>query len=748
MPLPTPRRTIAIALVAGLLAAGCTSSDDGASDADDTPAVERTATAGYEVASGVEQLLVTGAEADVELTVVDADDAVLAKATTDDAGSALIRDLAPGGEYRVLADDGGDEVASAPTEVWGVDDVPDQSHYDDQELVEGFQYLEARDGTLLAVNVTLPGPIEDGPYPTVLEYSGYDPANPDSLQPLQTLANLLGYASVGVNMRGTGCSGGSFLFFEPAQWTDGYDAIETVAAQDWVRGGVGMVGISYPGISQLFVAQTNPPNLAAITPLSVIDDTYRSTLYPGGILNNGFATEWAEGRQADGAAFGQGWTTDRVEAGDTTCEDNQALRTQNPDLFEFIADAQYVPEDRSTYVGRLAPSEWVDEIDVPVFLAGAWQDEQTGGHFPAMLDRFTGAPVTRFVLTNGGHTDALGPEVLLGLSEFLDLYVAERVPSLPPGIEGALGLLGDAIFETALELPEQRFTDVTDLTEARERYEAEPPVRILFENGAGGAPGAPVPAFEAGFSAWPIPEVVATTWHLDGDGALRPDAGSEGVDTYDYETSRAQEVTLPEGNPWAALPDWRWEGPADGTALAYATAPLDDTLVMAGSGRVDLWLGADAPDVDVQVTLSEVRPDGTEVFVQSGWLRASHRQLDEDRTTDLQPYHTHLEADATPLPEDELTEVSVALFPFAHVFRAGSQVRLSIEGPGGTRPEWRFEALEAPGTTVAIGRGGATPSRLVLPVVPDLEAPAAAPPCPSLRGQPCRPLVPITNRVR
>ncbi|MGK2948549.1 MAG: CocE/NonD family hydrolase [Acidimicrobiales bacterium] len=739
------RTTLASALVLGLVLASCTSSDDDDAQPPDTTTAP---TATYVVAPGVEQLLVSDAPPDTELTVVDAEDAVLEKVTSDENGSALVRDLPPGEGYRVLASDDGEEVSSAATEVWGVDDVPDASFYEDQELVDGFQYLEARDGTLLAVNVTLPGPIEDGPYPTVLEYSGYDPANPESLQPLQSLANLLGYASVGVNMRGTGCSGGSFLFFEPAQWTDGYDAIETIAAQDWVAGGVGMVGISYPGISQLFVAQTNPPNLAAITPLSVIDDTYRSTLYPGGILNNGFATEWAEGRQADGAAFGQGWTTDQVEAGDTTCEDNQALRTQNPDLFEFIAEAAYVPEDRSTYVGRLAPSEWVDEIDVPVFLAGAWQDEQTGGHFPAMLDRFTGAPVTRFVMTNGGHTDALGPEVLLALSEFLDLYVAERVPSLPDGIDAALGLLGDAIFETAVELPAQRFTDVADLAEALERYESEPPVRILFENGAGGAPGAPVPAFDATFSAWPIPEVVPTTWHLGDDGALVPDAGDEGADAYDYDTSRAQAVTLDEGNPWAALPDWSWEGPAEGTAVAYATEPLDATLVMAGHGRVDLWVGADAPDVDLQVTLSEVRPDGTEVFVQNGWLRASHRQLDPERTTDLQPYHTHLEADAAPLPEGELTEVNVELFPFAHVFRAGSQVRLSIEGPGGTRPEWRFEALDAAdGTNVTIGRGGATPSRVVLPVVPDIEAPAAAPPCPSLRGQPCRPLTSIANRA-
>ncbi len=59
-----------------------------------------------------------------------------------------------------------------------------------------------------------------------------------------------------------------------------------------------MAGVSYGGISQLFVAATRPPSLAAITPLSVIDNT-QTTLYPGGILNTGFALSWAKDRVHD-----------------------------------------------------------------------------------------------------------------------------------------------------------------------------------------------------------------------------------------------------------------------------------------------------------------------------------------------------------------------------------------------------------------------------------------------------------------
>ena len=65
-------------------------------------------------------------------------------------------------------------------------------------------------------------------------------------------------------MRGTGCSGGAYDFFEPLQSLDGYDVIETISRQPWVlHNKVGMMGISYGGISQLFTAQLNPPSLAA-----------------------------------------------------------------------------------------------------------------------------------------------------------------------------------------------------------------------------------------------------------------------------------------------------------------------------------------------------------------------------------------------------------------------------------------------------------------------------------------------------
>jgi predicted acyl esterase len=157
-----------------------------------------------------------------------------------------------------------------------------------------------------------------------------------------------------------------------------------------------------------------------------------------------------------------------------------------------------------------------------------------------------------------------------------------------------------------------------------------------------------------------------------------------------------------------------------------------------GSGSADLWIMADAPDTDVEVTLTEVRPDGTEVLVQSGWLRARHRALDEEASTALHPVQTHLEADAAPLPAGEFVPIRVDIYPFAHPFRAGSQLRVTIDAPGGNRQIWHWDTISS-GETVTIAHDAEHPSRIVLPTLTGIDIPDDYPPCGSLRGQPCRP---------
>lgn len=749
-------------MLACALAAGACSSDDGndggaattaaASTSEDVGNIETTAPDGndsgpaaaqFTVRPSVEQLYVIGADAGTALSLLDEGGTVVASGEADDAGALLFRTLEPG-RYRVRAETDPPQLSSEAI-VTAFEDEPEPSLYRGQSLDVGFGYITTRDGTLLSANVVLPGPVDDGPYPTVVEYSGYSPSSPDDTT-FAKLYNTLGYAYVGVNMRGTGCSDGAFGFFDPIQSLDGYDVIETVGAQPWVANGtVGMVGISYPGISQLFVARTQPPHLAAITPLSVLDDSYRSTLYPGGILNTGFAVPWAEERQEEAEAFGQPWTEEQVASGDEVCETNQQLRGQNQDLLEMIESNPFYDP---AVADDIAPVTFVDDITVPVFIAGAWQDEQTGGRFPAMLDRFTSAPHVYATMVNGTHTESLSLSVLPRYVEFLDLYVARRVPSLA-AVEGVASLLAGGITGIdGLAMPvEDRFAGMT-YDAALAAFEAEPPVRILFEEGAAdGAPaGAPLARFDAEFDEWPIASAVASPWYLTADGVLRPEADDTPASATATTSYRADPGAVPEtsfdpSSPtgvWAAQPDYDWERNPPGTAAVWTTPVLERDTVVIGAGSVDLWLRSSAADTDVEATLSEVRPDGTEVYVQSGWLRASHRALAPE-STELRPVHTYAEADAAPLPPGELSLVRVELLPVAHVFRAGSQLRLTVDAPGGNRPIWAFDTISN-GETVEIAHDGEHPSRVVLPIVDGVDVPASLPACGSLRGQPCRPL--------
>lgn len=705
------------------------------------------AEASFASGGSVNQLWITGATPGVELELVDGASLVVQSGTVDEQGALIFREVTEGSGYRVVAGHPGALSASAARTVTAVDQPPAQSFYDSQVINAGYGYITMRDGVLLSINTLLPGPVDGGPYPTVIEYSGYDPANPDSPQPSTLLTSLLGYAVVGINIRGTGCSGGAFQFFEPLQWTDGYDAIEIVAAQPWAKDHeVGMVGLSYPGISQLFVSQLQPPSLAAIAPLSTISDVGRGTLYPGGILNNGFATDWAAERKRDAEPFGQGWSKKRRDQGDQVCIDNQALRLQSPDILEMIAENEfYVP----AVADPVTPALFVHNITVPVFAGQAWQDEQTGGYMPNMIANFTGTEKKHFTLANGGHSEPLIPATFHRWIEFLSLYIRKEVPATPAIAAVIVDFLGSDIFgATGLTLPTDRFAGMT-YEQALAAFESEPPIRVLFESGAGDPtkPGAPIPAFEYSFDSWPIPGTEATAWYFADGGLLSPEpVDGGGIDSFAYDDSEAQRGNLNSGNgndAWLANAPWDWRPLADGSAVAYASAPLTEDVVMIGTGSVDLQLRADAPDVDLQVTLSEIRPDNRETYVQNGWLRASRRVLDEAQSTDLRPVATHKEADAAPLPAGEFSPVRVEIFPFAHAFRAGSRIRISISAPGGDRAIWKFDALEQ-AATVEIDVDG---SRVVLPVVPDLDVPTALPACNAIRTQPCRDYVALDNTV-
>jgi uncharacterized protein len=727
-------------------------------------------TPSFDAHGSVEQVYATHLSAGAEVSLYDSQGQEVATKSADNLGGVLFRNVAPGGGYTVGLASGGPR--SAPLQVLTTQSAPPSIDVYNQSIPSsGYGYLTTRDGTKLAIYVhppqdvthVVPGlelpPLPSGPTPTLIEYSGYgyaDPAGPQS--GISLIANLMGFTVVDVNMRGTGCSGGAFDFFEPLQSLDGYDVTETIARQPWaLHHEVGMMGISYGGISQLFTAATQPPHLAAISPLSVIDNT-QTTLYPGGILNTGFALEWAKERVHDGEAAGptsgQEWAYKRVQEGDQTCAENQALHPEAVDLLNKVEEnSHYKPE----VADPLAPITFVNKIDVPTFMACQWTDEQTGGHCPTLAEHFTGTRRKWFTFTNGTHVDSLDPATFNRWYDFLQLYVAKRPPILG---SAAIRAAAPLIYQEAMGIPGVTLPlDPVQLQPtyglALAAFENLKPVRVLFDNGAGGlSPGQPYPGFEKSFSEFPVPGTQAKAWYLSPGGSLggSPPVGSQADEfTWDAHalprTDFSGDTAAGSGGLWTATPKYEWEQSPPGSAVSYLTAPLTANTTVIGAGAVNVWVRSSTPNVDLQATISEVRPDGKETFVQNGWVRGNERKLDPEKSTPLEPVLSLRESDVSPLPAGSFVPVTIPLYYEGHAYRAGSRIRVTIAAPNGTQPIWAFDQTDPAGTAqVAIAYGTETPSNLLLPVVPGVSVPTGLPPCPGLRGEPCRDYQAFANR--
>jgi predicted acyl esterase len=663
---------------------------------------------------------------------------------------------------------------------------------------EGINYITMRDGIQLAATVRYPYNVTCSaaePCPTVIEYSGYNVAGPtDPIPSLlsqalgapctdcgdadllpdsatdvgSVVARVAGFATVSLQMRGTGCSGGAFdLFGYPSDY-DAYDAIEIVAHQSWVaHHKVGMVGISYSGLSQLPSAGTDPPGLAAIAPMSPTDDLF-STGYPGGIYNDGFAASWISQRIDDAKAaasyhdgrlvplaatpvnnVGQPWAYYEIDAemasghGTSTCLQNQALHDESESLEHLVGPALVAPGSgpgrQPSLFTRRSMVDWASHITVPVFLSGALQDEQTGPQWPALIDAFPKSTKVFANMVNGNHIDSTDPQTISRWLEFLDIYVADKVPTKPNPL-AAIILDQFTSFASGVSaqapLPAIRFTQASTVAQAQKEFDTDTPlVRVLFDNGAGSAGSGDIQStYSADFSSWP-PAGHVETLYFGSNGSTH---GSQKSPTFTLDPSTRPATSLPaSGNAWLADPDWDWTPVPAADGIAFQTRPFNKATTIVGPATLDLWVKSTAPVLDFQGTITEVRPTaGQEEYVTSGFLRSTNR-VDGSGTTRLSTYPTYLGKEGKDLSATGYTLVKIPIDPIVHTFRPGTALRVVISAPGGDRPVWEFDTLDH-GQKATVGLGGAAPSALVVNVVNGVTPTATLPACNSLRGEPCR----------
>ena len=125
-----------------------------------------------------------------------------------------------------------------------------------------------------------------------------------------------------------------------------------------------------------------------------------------------------------------------------------------------------------------------------------------------------------------------------------------------------------------------------------------------------------------------------------------------------------------------------------GDGLTFLTPPMTEELEITGPVAAKLFVSSDTTDADLFLVLRLFDPQGKEVvFIGSndprtpiglGWLRASHRKLDTQRTLPYRPWHTHDEE--WPLTPGEPVELDIEIWPTCIVVPPGYRIGLSVRG--------------------------------------------------------------------
>ena len=188
----------------------------------------------------------------------------------------------------------------------------------------------------------------------------------------------------------------------------------------------------------------------------------------------------------------------------------------------------------------VSPITFVNKINVPVFMACQFTDEQTGGHCPTLAEHMTGTDKKWFTYTNGTHVDSLDPETYNRLYDFLNIYVGQQAdpPAQTAFIQATAPVAFQAIFgingpcsggqcaPPAMTLPPDTIQAQPTYDLAKAAFDAQPPIRVLFDNGAGnsGNPGWPYPGFEQSYSASRsrAPRLAPGTWRPAAPSPTRP----------------------------------------------------------------------------------------------------------------------------------------------------------------------------------------------------------------------------------
>ena len=433
------------------------------------------------------------------------------------------------------------------------------------------------------------------------------------------------YVHVIGDLRGSGHSGGEHIGNYNAGGVslgqDAYDFIEWVAEQPWCDGNVGMVGISYFGSMQVLAAAERPPHLKAIFVSGGHYDFYETT-YHGGVM-------WFMPRAArEGRGGDSGWAfTDRVKSrmvekySTKELKELVAKRLQDPDVAAWpnLVHVLNYPTNHEAWFDIV-----MNELD------GDWYE----GRNPITLAPNIDIPVWLQLDQGRGWT----------LDGTIELFNALQGPK-----KLDIGPYPPMQSRPFIEEHDKMFRWYDYWIKGIDNGVMDEPAVSVFVEGSRDVVTA---------EAWPPKDIDYRSLYL------RP---------------RHKLSTEPElmGTEHAA-PDGFYQAPLTVTdqvqIVSWSTETFEEPTEMIGAGAAHIFAEIDQPDTNFILRLSDTAPNGKRQLITTGYLKASHRELD-DRTTEGNPYHPHTRA--VPVEPGRIEEYVVRLYPFANTFNPGH--RLVVE---------------------------------------------------------------------
>jgi len=122
--------------------------------------------------------------------------------------------------------------------------------------------------------------------------------------------------------------------------------------------------------------------------------------------------------------------------------------------------------------------------------------------------------------------------------------------------------------------------------------------------------------------------------------------------------------------------------------LTFWSEVLKEEIEITGPAAAKLFIASSTKDADVFVTLRAFASNGREVLFAAavdpnaplthGWLRASHRKLDLERSLPYRPWHSHDEA--RQLTPSQVYELDIEIWPTSIVLPKGYRLAFTIHG--------------------------------------------------------------------